>query len=89
MLAKKNDAMRHAKFKQLTKESKDGAKRLLELDRLISKTYENNVLGKIGDDLYEKLMSRYQVEQREMTVTVAEDRKKLEETEQQRLRISA
>ena len=85
MLAKKNDAMRQAEFKRLTKETEDGAKRLLELDRLIAKTYENNVLGKISDELYEKLMRGYETEQKELTIAVAEGKKKLEDTEQQKL----
>lgn len=85
MLAKNNDAMRQAEFKRLTKETEDGAKRLLELDRLIAKTYENNVLGKIDDDLYEKLMNQYQTEQKELTVSVAEGRKKLEDTEEKKV----
>ncbi|MCR4682674.1 MAG: recombinase family protein, partial [Clostridiales bacterium] len=85
MLAKNNDAMRQVEFKRLTKETEDGAKRLLELDRLIAKTYENNVLGKIDDDLYEKLMSQYQTEQKELTVSVAEGRKKLAETEEKKV----
>ena len=59
MLARNNDTLRQAEFKRLTKETEDGAKRLLELDRLIAKTYENNVLGKIDNDLYEELMSQY------------------------------
>ena len=85
MLAKKNDEMRQVEFKRMTKETEDGAKRLLELDRLIAKTYKNNVLGKIEDDLYEKLMSQYQTEQKELTITVAEGRKKLEDTEEKKV----
>lgn len=85
MLAKKNDAMRQAEFKRLTKETEDGAKRILELDYLIAKTYENNVLGKISDELYEKLMRSYETEQKELTAAVADGGKKLADTEQQKL----
>ena len=85
MLSKKNDAIRQAEFKRLTKEVENGAKRIIELDRLIAKTYENNVLGKLDDSRYEKLMREYETEQKELTVIVAEGRKKLEETEQQKI----
>ena len=69
-------------FKRLTKTVEDRAQLLIELDRLISKTYENNMLGIIDDKLYEKLMNQYQSEQKELTVTVEDGRKKLDETEE-------
>lgn len=84
LLAKRNDTMRQAKFKRLTKEVEYGEKRMEELDLLITKTYENNVLGRLSDERFEKLIKSYEKEQKELSVTVEENRKKLEETEQQK-----
>ena len=85
MLAKQNDAMRQAEYKRLLKSTENGAKRIIELDRLIAKIYEDNALGRLDDARFEKLMRGYEDEQKELTITVAEDRKKLEDTEQQRI----
>ena len=49
------------------------------------KLYEDNAGGKMSDRLYEKLMRGYETEQKELTIAVAEGKKKLEDTEQQKL----
>lgn len=85
MLAKQNDAIRQAEYKRLLKSTENGAKRIIELDRLFAKIYEDNALGRLDDARFEKLMRGYEDEQKKLTITVAEDRKKLEDTEQQRI----
>ena len=77
--------MLQSEYKRLTKEVEDGEKRIIELDRLIAKTYENNVLGKLSDERYEKLMRGYEEEQKELSVKVAQGKKKLEDTKQQKI----
>ncbi len=83
MLAKKNSAIRQADHKKLKLAVEDGARRLLELDRLLAKAYEDNALGKLDDERYAKYTHSYEAEQKELSVTVAEGRKKLESSEQQ------
>ena len=83
MLAKKNSAIQQADHKKLKQAVEDGARRLLELDRLLAKAYEDNALGKLDDERYAKYTRSYEAEQKELSVTVAEGRKKLESSEQQ------
>ncbi|MBQ4644629.1 MAG: DUF4368 domain-containing protein [Clostridia bacterium] len=82
MIAKQNDAMRKAEYEKLKKTVADGEIRIKELDRLIEKVYEDNALGRIDDDRYRKLMSKYEREQKELTVTVSEGQETLKSAEQ-------
>ncbi|MBO5421173.1 MAG: recombinase family protein [Clostridia bacterium] len=82
MTAKQNDAMRKAEYEKLKKTVADGEIRIKELDRLIEKVYEDNALGRIDDDRYRKLMSKYEREQKELAVTVSEGQETLKSAEQ-------
>ncbi|MGN0576976.1 MAG: recombinase family protein [Ruminococcus sp.] len=59
-----------------TKKLTEGRFRLQELDTLIQNIYEDKVLGKVSEDVAMKLITRYEAEQKELSVEVAE----LEET---------
>lgn len=82
MIAKQNDAMRKAEYEKLKKTVSDGEIRIKELDRLIEKVYEDNALGRIDDDRYRKLMSKYEREQKDLAVTVSEGQETLKSAEQ-------
>lgn len=82
MIAKQNDAIRKAEYEKLKKTVADGEIRIKELDRLIEKVYEDNALGRIDDDRYRKLMSKYEREQKELAVTVSEGQETLKSAEQ-------
>ena len=47
-------------------------KRITELDKIISKLYEDNVLGKISDERFTTLSKGYENEQEQLKRTVAE-----------------
>lgn len=83
MMAKKNNAIQQAEYKKLKQTVENGARRILELDRLMAKAYEDNALGKLSDEHYVKYTHAYEEEQRQLSVTVAAGREKLENTEQQ------
>ncbi len=55
-----------------TKKFTDGRYRLQELDTLIQNIYEDKVLGKVSEDVAIKLISKYETEQKELSVEVAE-----------------
>ncbi len=82
-MAKKNNAIQQAEYRKLKQTVESGARRILELDRLMAKAYEDNALGKLSDEHYAKYTHAYEEEQRELSVAVAECREKLENTEQQ------
>ena len=85
MLSKKSTALHQAELKALKQTVENGARRLLELERLIEKAYEDNALGKLDDERYARYTGKYEAEQKELTVTVAEGREKLESSKQQSL----
>ena len=62
------DAEKQIKVK--TSELGKAEKRIAELDRYITKIYEDNVNGKLSDDRFQKMMSTYESEQETLTATV-------------------
>ena len=82
MIAKKNKAMQKAEFERLKKTVADSEIRLAELDKLMAKLYEDNVLGRVKDDFYEMMMKNYEREQKELTKVVADGDLVLQSSEQ-------
>ncbi len=63
------------KSSELTKAKKtlkQAEKRIAELDRLFTRLYEDNVLGKISDERFAAMSKGYDDEQKELKSTVAE-----------------
>lgn len=56
---------------------KKSRQRIDEIDRIISKLYEDNISGKISDERYVKMSGNYEAEQKELTASVAEAEEKL------------
>ena len=83
MLAKKNNAMRQQEFKRLERFVESGTRRIAELDKLFETAFERNVLGKLEDDRYERMVLSYEKEQKELIAEVAESQRILEKAEQQ------
>ena len=83
MLAKKNNAMRQQEFKRLERFVENGTRRIAELDKLFETAFERNVLGKLEDDRYERMVLSYEKEQKELMTEVAESQRILEKAEQQ------
>ena len=54
---------------------KQAESRLTELDTIISKTYEERMLGKLPEDLSAKMLEKYTAEQRELTAQAEQYRK--------------
>ena len=55
-----------------TKKLSEGKFRLQELDTLIQNIYEDKVLGKVSEDVAMKLIAKYETEQKELSVEVAD-----------------
>ena len=66
MLARKNDTMRQQERKRLERVIERGTRRISEIDKLIEAAFERNVLGKLEDDRYERMVKNYAQEQREL-----------------------
>ena len=82
MIAKKNKAMQKAEFEQLKKTVSNSKVRLGELDKLMAKLYEDNVLGRVTDDFFQMMMKNYEREQKELTMVVANGEQVLQSSEQ-------
>ena len=83
MLARKNDALRQQERKRLERVIERGTRRISEIDKLIEAAFERNVLGKLEDDRYERMVKNYAQEQRELIAEVQESKVVLQKAEQQ------
>ena len=70
VLAKKNNAMRQQESKRLERFVENGTRRIAELDKLFETAFERNVLGKLEDERYERMVLSYEKEQKELTPTL-------------------
>ena len=64
---------------------KQAESRLVELDTIISKTYEERMLGKLPEDLSAKMLEKYTAEQRELTAQAEQYRKARAQEQQDEL----
>ena len=85
LVAKTNTADRKREMKELQLSIEAGRRRIDELDRLISRIYEDNIIGRISDDRYERMSAGYEKEQHDLMVSVAENERRLHEMEKERV----
>ena len=60
-------------------------RRIKELDKLIERIYEDNVLGKIPDARFSKMMASYEAEQNQLVAETAKTEESLKTMEQDKL----
>ncbi|MBQ8804379.1 MAG: recombinase family protein [Tyzzerella sp.] len=82
MLAKKTNAMRQKEHKRLEQAVEQGTKRIVEIDRLIEKVFEQNASGILSDERFSKMLQSYEKEQKALIQEVADSRQTLEEAKQ-------
>jgi DNA invertase Pin-like site-specific DNA recombinase len=56
----------------------EGERRIVELDKLFQKVYEDNAMGKLSDERYERLSGTYEQEQAELKERIVQLREELE-----------
>lgn len=83
LMATKNQVMRKNELTKLKHTIETGKRRISELDVIISRIYEDNILGKLSDDRYSRMASMYENEQRELIETISISETELEKAEQQ------
>lgn len=84
-LTKANQQRQNAKVKKMTMERAKCNKRFVELDLIIKRLYEDNVLGKISDERFMILTKSYEKEQSDLKETLENLDEKLDEIEIQNL----
>lgn len=82
MLAKKDSAMRQTEQKRMKQTVENGERRIKELDHLIEKIYEDNALGKLPNERFQRMMQNFEKEQKELIQSVTEAKEVLEPAEQ-------
>lgn len=66
------------KIDQFQKEYEHKQSRILEIDKVINKIYEDNALGRISDKRYEQMIQTYEAEQDELRKSLPELRTEIE-----------
>lgn len=77
MMAQKNIVAKKAEQQKLTAFVENGKQRIKDLDTLIARIYEDNILGKLSDERYTRMSAGYESEQKELIAKVAESELKL------------
>lgn len=85
LMATKNQTSRKSELQKLKSKVESGKRRISELDVIISRIYEDNILGKLSDDRYSRMASMYENEQRELIETISKSEQELEKAEQQNI----
>ena len=71
LFAKKHKLTKAQELKNAKFKLEQSKARVAEIDRVLTKLYEDNALGKITDDRFERLSATYEKEQRELAESVA------------------
>ncbi len=82
LMSKKSKTKQKADLQKLRNQVENAKKRVLELDKIISHLYEDNILGKLSDERYAKMSAAYETEQKELNMLIANGEKEVFETEQ-------
>ena len=85
MYSKKHSLAKAANMRTLKTNIEKSQRRIVELDKLIERIYEDNVLGKIPDDRFSKMMGKYEAEQKALVEAVARAEHSLKVFEQDKV----
>lgn len=83
MMAQKNSIGKKAEKQQLKATISNGKNRIKELDNLIERIYEDNVLGKISDERFTRMSASYEAEQKSLIASVSASEARLREMEKE------
>ena len=83
MMAQKNSIGKKAEKQQLKVAISNGKSRIKELDKLIERIYEDNVLGKISDERFARMSASYEAEQKSLLESVSTSEVRLREMEKE------
>ena len=83
MMAQKNSIGKKAEKQQLKATISNGKNRIKELDKLIERIYEDNVLGKISDERFTRMSASYEAEQKSLIASVSASEALLREMEKE------
>ncbi|MBQ6404326.1 MAG: recombinase family protein, partial [Oscillospiraceae bacterium] len=70
LLAKQSQATQQKELQATRIRLEQSKKRVVEIDRVISRLYEDNVIGKLSDERFMKMSASYEQEQKSLEVTI-------------------
>ena len=88
LFAKKNTLGRETTIRTMKTKIEKAKQRIKELDMLIERIYEDNVLGKISDDRFYRMSANYEKEQKELLAAVEHDEQKVRDAEQEKINLN-
>ena len=88
LFAKKNTLGRATTIRNMKSKIEKSKQRIKELDKLIERIYEDNVLGKISDDRFYRMSANFEKEQKELLAAVEHDEQKVRDAEQEKINLN-
>ena len=85
LFAKQNTLGRETAIRTMKQNIEKSRRRIKELDMLIERIYEDNVLGKISDERFYRMSANYEKEQKELLVAVEHDEQAVRKAEQEKI----
>ena len=85
MYAKKHNITKEVNSRNMKATIERNKRRIKELDKLIERIYEDNVLGKIPDARFSKMMASYEAEQNQLVTETAKAEDSLKTMEQDKV----
>ena len=89
MYAKKHNITKEVNSRNMKATIERNKRRIKELDKLIERIYEDNVLGKIPDARFSKMMASYEAEQNQLVTETAKAEESLKPMEQDKVDLRA
>ena len=83
LISEKKGAESINREKSLQAKTESAKQRISDLDKLFSRIYEDNLLGKLSDERYSRMASEYEIEQKQLMQEVEENEKTLSELQKQ------
>ena len=81
LLSRKTEEEKKTELQTMRQRLVAAGNRISEIDRVISRLYEDNILGKISDERFYKLSANYEAEQKTLGEEVSEIEKKLRDAD--------
>jgi site-specific DNA recombinase len=85
MFARKNTLGREQGIRSMKTRLEQSKKRIKELDKLIERLYEDNVLGKVSDERFSRMTANYETEQKELISAVNNDEQAVRDAEKEKV----
>lgn len=85
MFARKNTLGREQGIRSMKTRLEQSKKRIKELDKLIERLYEDNVLGKVSDERFSRMTANYETEQKELISAVNHDEQAVRDAEKEKV----